>query len=269
MERRNDMTAEDFSGATSTLPLALSADLVARAQRGEEAAFAALFKAYSRCIYSVCLRMAGSPAEAEDLTQEVFLKVFRKISTFRGESTFATWLHRLAVNEILMHLRKKRFDTVPLEGNGASHEGPAKWEHGNDDLQLTGTVDRITLDRAVAALPVGCRTAFLLHDVEGYDHSEIARVMNWSVGNSKSQLHKARRKLRVWFRLHAGKAGSSQSRSLSGHILGKRYSAALAHTPPITVLQINDRIVGSPPLPVGDDPRRRAELTGPGLSYGF
>jgi RNA polymerase sigma-70 factor, ECF subfamily len=226
MERRNDMTAKAFSGATGTLPPALSADLVTRAQRGEEAAFAVLFKAYNRRIYSVCLRMAGSPVEAEDLTQEVFLKVFRKISTFRGESMFATWLHRLAVNEILMHLRRKRLDIVPLEGCDASHEGPAKWEHGNDDLQLTGTVDRVTLDRAVAELPFGYRTAFLLHDVEGYEHSEIARAMNWSVGNSKSQLHKARRKLRVWFRLYGGKAGSSQSRSLSGHILGKRFSAA-------------------------------------------
>jgi RNA polymerase sigma-70 factor (ECF subfamily) len=220
------MTEEAFSGATGTLPLTSSADLVARAQRGEEAAFAALFKAYNRRIYSLCLRMTGSPAEAEDLTQEVFLKVFRKISTFRGESTFSTWLHRVAVNEILMRLRKKRLDTVPLEGDDASHEGPAKWEHGNDDLHLTGTVDRITLDRAVAELPFGYRTAFLLHDVEGYEHSEIARAMNWSVGNSKSQLHKARRKLRVWLRLHGGKAGSSQPRSLSGHIFGKRFSAA-------------------------------------------
>jgi RNA polymerase sigma-70 factor, ECF subfamily len=103
MERRKDMTAEAFPRATGTLPLASSADLVARAQRGEEAAFAALFKVYNRRVYWLCLRMAGSPAEAEDLTQEVFLKLFRKISTFRGESAFSTWLHRLAVNEILMH----------------------------------------------------------------------------------------------------------------------------------------------------------------------
>jgi RNA polymerase sigma-70 factor, ECF subfamily len=225
MERRKDMTAEAFPGATGTLPLASSADLVARAQRGEEAAFAALFKAYNRRVYWLCLRMAGSPAEAEDLTQEVFLKLFRKISTFRGESTFSTWLHRLAVNEILMHLRKKRLDTVPLEGDDASHEGPAKREHGTDDLRLTGTVDRITLDRAVAELPFGYRTAFLLHDVEGYEHSEIARIMNWSAGNSKSQLHKARRKLRVGLRPHGGRVGSSRPHSLSGHIFGKRFSA--------------------------------------------
>jgi RNA polymerase sigma-70 factor, ECF subfamily len=226
MERRKDMTAEAFPGAAGTLPLASSADLVARAQRGEEAAFAALFEAYNRRVYWLSLRMAGSPAEAEDLTQEVFLKVFRKISTFRGESAFSTWLHRLAVNEILMHLRKKRLETVPLEGDDAAHEGPAKREHGNDDLHLTGTVDRITLDRAVAELPFGYRSAFLLHDVEGYEHSEIARIMNWSVGNSKSQLHKARRKLRVGLRLHGGKMRSSQPRSLSGHIFGKRFSAA-------------------------------------------
>jgi RNA polymerase sigma-70 factor (ECF subfamily) len=155
----------------------------------------------------------------------MFLKAFRKMSTFRGESTFATWRHRLAVDEILMHLRKKRLGTVPLEADDALHEGPAKWEHGDDDLQLTGTVERIMLDRAVAELPFGYRTAFLLHDGEGYEHSEIARVMNWSVGNSKSQLHKTR-KLRVWFRLQGGDAGSSQSRSLPADIPAKLYSAA-------------------------------------------
>jgi RNA polymerase sigma-70 factor, ECF subfamily len=215
MERRRDMTAKAFSGATGILPHASSADLVARAQRGEEDAFAALFKAYNRRIYSVGLRMTGSPAEAEDLTQEVFLKVFRKISTFRGESTFATWLHRLAVNEILMHLRKKRLDTVPLEGDDASHEGPAQREHGNDDPQLTGTVDRITLDRAVAELPPGFRTAFVLYDLRGYQHSEIARMMHWSVGNSKSQLHKARRKLRqlLQVEVRSQKSGVSSQRS--------------------------------------------------------
>ena len=200
------MRRRESSEAPTTVAPASDADLVARAQRGEEAAFAALFKAHNRHIYCVCLRMAGSPEQAEDLTQEVFLKVFRKVSTFRGESTFSTWLHRLAVNEVLMHLRKKRLDEVSLDAVEGWHGGSLKWESGNDDLELTGTVDRITLDRAVAELPRGYRTAFLLHDVEGYEHTEIARITNWSVGNSKSQLHKARRKLRAWLRLHGGQA---------------------------------------------------------------
>jgi RNA polymerase sigma-70 factor, ECF subfamily len=190
------MRLRESSGSTGALAVPSNADLVAGAQRGEEAAFAALFKAYNRRIYSVCLRMTRSAAEAEDLTQEAFLKLFRKISTFRGESTFATWLHRLAVNETLMHLRKQRLDTVSLDGVNARHEGRAKWEYGNDDLQLRGAVDRITLEKTVAELPPGFRTAFVLYDLSGYQHSEIARIMNCSVGNSKSQLHKARRKLR-------------------------------------------------------------------------
>jgi RNA polymerase sigma-70 factor, ECF subfamily len=193
------MTAKGFSGSPSALAAAPSADLVARAQRGEESAFAALFTAYNRRIYCVCLRMAGSQAEAEDLTQEVFLKLFRKIATFRGESRFSTWLHRLAVNEVLMYLRRKRLDTVSLEGAEADpQKAEYRREYGNDDLRLTATLDRISLNRAVTALPPGYRAAFLLHDVEGYEHSEIARMRNWSVGNSKSQLHKARRRLRDW-----------------------------------------------------------------------
>jgi RNA polymerase sigma-70 factor, ECF subfamily len=200
--RGTDMSAKGFSGSPSASAAAPSADLVARAQRGEESAFAALFAAYNRRIYSVCLRITGSQAEAEDLTQEVFLKLFRKIATFRGESRFSTWLHRLAVNEVLMYLRRKRLDTVSLDGVDASRGDPLKpeyrREYGNDDLRLTATLDRISLNRAVAALPPGYRAAFLLHDVEGYEHSEIARMRNWSVGNSKSQLHKARRRLRDW-----------------------------------------------------------------------
>jgi len=198
-----------------TLAPTPDADLVARAQRGEEGAFSALFRTYNRRIYSLCLRMAGSPAQAEDLTQEVFLKVFRKILTFRGESTFSTWLHRLTVNEVLMHVRKKRLETVSLDGVDARHESPLKWELGNEDPDLTGTVDRLILERAVATLPLGCRSGFLLHDVEGYEHSEIARMMNWSVGNSKSQLHKAWRRLRDLLRFPGGKPTREKTRAES------------------------------------------------------
>jgi RNA polymerase sigma-70 factor, ECF subfamily len=179
---------------------ASDAQLIARAQRGDEAAFAALFEAHKRRVYSLCLRMVSDPTEAEDLSQEAFLQVFRKLSTFRGESAFSTWLHRLVVNVVLMHLRKKGLQQVSLDEVDSSQEEPVKREYGDDDRRLLGSVDRINLDRAIAELPPGYRAVFVLHDVEGYEHNEIAQIMSYSVGNSKSQLHKARLKLREWLR---------------------------------------------------------------------
>ena len=170
--------------------------LIARAQRGDEEAFAALFETHKRRVYSLCLRMTGDAAEAEDLEQEAFLQLFRKISTFRGEAAFSTWLHRLVVNVVLMHLRKKGLQQVPLEDTDNSQEEPVKREYGDDDRRLLGSIDRVTLARAIEQLPPGYRAVFVLHDVEGYEHNEIAQIMNCSVGNSKSQLHKARLKLR-------------------------------------------------------------------------
>ena len=140
--------------------------------------------------------MTGNTAEAEDLTQEAFLQLFRKISTFRGESAFSTWLHRLSVNVVLMHLRKKGLQQVSLDEVDTSQDEPVKRDYGDDDRRLTGSVDRIGLQRAIADLPPGYRAVFVLHDVEGYEHNEIAEIMHCSVGNSKSQLHKARMKLR-------------------------------------------------------------------------
>jgi len=144
--------------------------------------------------------MTGDIAEAEDLTQEAFLQLFRKISTFRGESAFSTWLHRLVVNVVLMHLRKKGLQQISLDEIDTSQEEPVKRDYGDDDLRLLGSIDRIRLDRAIAALPPGYRTVFVLHDMEGYEHNEIAQIMNCSIGNSKSQLHKARMKLREYLR---------------------------------------------------------------------
>jgi RNA polymerase sigma-70 factor, ECF subfamily len=144
--------------------------------------------------------MTGDPAEAEDLAQEAFLQLFRKIGTFRGESAFSTWLHRLVVNVVLMHLRKRGLQQVSLDDVDNSQEEPVRREYGDEDLRLLGSVDRITLERAIAQLPPGYRAVFVLHDVEGYEHNEIAQIMNYSVGNSKSQLHKARLKLRDWLR---------------------------------------------------------------------
>ena len=187
------------------------AQLIARAQRGDEEAFAAIFEAHKRRVYSLCLRMTGNTAEAEDLTQEAFLQLFRKISTFRGESAFSTWLHRLAVNVVLMHLRKKGLQQISLDEVDTSQDEPVKRDYGRDDRRLTGSVDRIGLQNAIAALPPGYRAVFVLHDVEGYEHNEIAEIMKCSVGNSKSQLHKARMKLRERLRMDRGVKAASES----------------------------------------------------------
>ena len=174
------------------------AELVQRAQKGEEQAFEAIFNTYKRKIYYLCLRMmGGNTAEAEELTQEAFMQVFRKIQSFRGESSFSTWLHRVSTNVVLMRLRKKKPIETPFDDAEESEqsERPPK-EFGAPDVQLTGLVDRVWIDRAVARLPKGCRQVFLLHDVLGCEHHEIAALLDYSVGNSKSQLHKARMRLR-------------------------------------------------------------------------
>ena len=178
--------------------------LIARAQQGDEAAFTSLYGAHKRRVYSLCLRMTGNTAEAEDLAQEAFMQLYRKISTFRGESAFSTWLHRLAVNVVLMHLRKKGLQLISLDEPDTSQEEPVKRDYGDDDRRLLGSIDRIGLVRAIAELPPGYKTVFVLHDVEGYEHNEIAQMMDCSVGNSKSQLHKARMRLREWLRRYRG-----------------------------------------------------------------
>ena len=187
--------------------------MIARAQKGDEEAFTALFEAHKRRVYSLCLRMTGNTAEAEDLAQEAFLQLFRKISTFRGESAFSTWLHRLTVNVVLMHLRKKGLQQVSLDEPDTSQDEPVKRDYGDDDRRLVGSIDRIGLQNAIAELPPGYRTVFVLHDVEGYEHNEIAEIMHCSVGNSKSQLHKARMKLRE--RLRQDRHSESAADSLS------------------------------------------------------
>lgn len=170
---------------------------LARAQAGDHHAFAQLYSLHKRRIYSLCLRMVGNIAEAEDLTQEAFLQLHRKIATFRGDSAFSTWLHRLAINVVLMQLRKKGLSLISLDEamEPAPEEGPGR-SFGAPDLTLTGAIDRLALERAVADLPAGYRLIFILHDVEGFEHNEIAAMLDCSIGNSKSQLHKARLKLR-------------------------------------------------------------------------
>ena len=140
--------------------------------------------------------MTSNTAAAEDLTQEAFLQLFRKIGTFRGESAFSTWLHRMAVNVVLMQLRKKGLPVIPLEETLEADDESPKKEPGAEDIRLAGSIDRLQLKLAIQNLPPGYRTVFLLHDVEGYEHNEIAAMVGCSIGNSKSQLHKARMKLR-------------------------------------------------------------------------
>ena len=165
------------------------AEAIRLAQQGNAPAFERLYRLHNRRVYSLCLRMVSNTAEAEDLTQEAFLQLFRKIATFRGESAFSTWLHRLAVNVVLMRLRKK-------SGTEASLDEMTEPDFGGPDLRLSGSIDRVNLQRAVEQLPPGYKSVFVLHDVQGYEHNEIAKIMECSIGNSKSQLHKARMRLR-------------------------------------------------------------------------
>jgi len=174
------------------------AGAIERAKQGDAGAFQELYDRHKRRVYSLCLRMTANTAEAEDLTQEAFLQLYRKIGTFRGESAFSTWLHRLSVNVVLMHLRKKSLPVVSLEETtqvGGEEDTP-KRDFGAEDLALAGSIDRLQLQKAVDDLPPGYRTIFVLHDIEGYEHNEIATIVGCSIGNSKSQLHKARMKLR-------------------------------------------------------------------------
>jgi len=156
-----------------------------------------LYERHSPRVYSLCLRMTGNTAEAEDLTQEVFIQLIRKIDSFRGESKFTTWLHRLTVNQVLMHFRrrKRRPEHMPAE-----IELERLFRISVPELSQP-LVERIVLDAALTQLPAGCRAVFLKFDVEGYKHAEIAALFGCSVGNSKSQLHKARRKLRHLLKL--------------------------------------------------------------------
>ena len=183
------------SAITGTAPL--GTDLIKRAQQGDADAFGALFQAHRSRIYSVCLRMTSNGAEAEDLTQDTFLQVFRKINKFRGDSAFSTWVHRIAVNTVLMHFRKNSLNQVSLDEPQSDRNGAKiRREYGIRDKDLAGCIDRVALARAMEQLPAGYRTIFLLHEVEGYEHQEIAEMLSCSVGNSKSQLYKARLRFR-------------------------------------------------------------------------
>jgi RNA polymerase sigma-70 factor, ECF subfamily len=167
--------------------------LAQAAGEGDMKAFEEIYQRHNRRVYSLCLRMTKNVAEAEDLAQEAFIQLFRKIGSFRGESAFTTWLHRLTVNQVLMHFRKR---SVKLERTTEEGETPVETVRGTENPSKMPVLDRIGLDRAIQKLPPGYREVFILHDVEGHEHEEIARMLGVAVGTSKSQLHKARMKLR-------------------------------------------------------------------------
>ena len=195
---RNKPSDTSASNAPQPPKALTEVEAIRLAQAGNAAAFEFLYGLHSRRVYALCLRMVSNPSDAEDLMQEAFLQLFRKIATFRGESAFSTWLHRMTVNVVLMRLRKKALPVASLEETTEPDEdggGPRK-DVGAPDLRLSGAVDRVNLERSIDRLPPGYRTVFVLHDVQGYEHNEIAGIMGCSVGNSKSQLHKARTRLR-------------------------------------------------------------------------
>jgi RNA polymerase sigma-70 factor, ECF subfamily len=197
------------------------------AQQGDEAAFEIIYRQHSGRVLALCLRMLRDPIEAEDLVQEVFLQLFRKIHTFRGESAFSTWLHRIAVNLVLMRLRKKSAPTVSIDATAELDDetGSRAIDIGAPDLLLEGSIDRMSLKRCIERLPAGYRKIFVLHDVQGYQHSEIAAIVGRSAGNSKSQLHKARLRLREL--LHEIRREKARNERLAGRNRSCRLRTAL------------------------------------------
>lgn len=202
--------------------------IIQRAQTGDSTAFEIIYQQYSSRVYALCLRMLRDPVEAEDLTQEAFLQLFRKLNTFRGESAFSTWLYRLTVNLVLMRLRKKSLPTISIEATADQDDDidPPTIDVGARDLLLEGSIDRLRLERCIAQLPAGYRTIFVLHDIQGYQHSEIAEIVGRSVGDSKSQLHKARVRLREL--LHESQRDKARNERLTSRKLRSQLPTSLS-----------------------------------------
>jgi len=175
-------------------------ELAKSAANGDMASFEEIYRRHHRRVYSICLRMLQNTSEAEDLTQDVFIQLYRKIGSFRGDSAFTTWLHRMTVNQVLMHFRKR---TVKYEKTTEEGETPIQIVSGTANPDRMRVVDKIALDSAINQLPDGYKNVFVLHDVEGFEHEEVAKILGCSVGTSKSQLHKARLKLQKLLRKKA------------------------------------------------------------------
>jgi RNA polymerase sigma-70 factor (ECF subfamily) len=173
-----------------------SSDAVTRAQAGDCDAFSEVYSQHKRRVFSICMRIVRDFSAAEDLTQEIFLLAHRKLATFRGDSAFSTWLHRLAVNTVLMHLRKRCLRVISLDNLLEDTPGEQSGRNfGTRDLAQAGIIDRMAIDRALESMAPGYRSVFILHN-QGFDHDEIASILKCTSGTSKSQLHKARRILR-------------------------------------------------------------------------
>jgi RNA polymerase sigma-70 factor, ECF subfamily len=181
-------------------------DIVARCRRDEPGAFEELYRRHGGRVYTLAYRMTGSAADAEDLVQDVFTQVYRRLDSFRGEAAFGTWLHRLAVNACLDLARSKQGRKQRLTDYVDDEEalGPAAYGPWRPE----STLDRLDLERAIAQLPPSYRRAFLLHDVEGLEHHEVGAALGIAEGTSKSLLHKARTRLRTLLRGEA--AGPSK-----------------------------------------------------------
>jgi RNA polymerase sigma-70 factor, ECF subfamily len=171
---------------------------IRQAQRGDANAFELLYRLHSSRVFALCLRMLKNTAEAEDLTQETFLTVFRALRTFRGHSAFSSWLHRVTINRVLMHLRRKALTDASLEEiiRSGEESGSPRKELRHFDLRLKGLTDRLSIQKAIAQLPARLKGTFVLYDLYGCEHGEIAEILACSTGTSKSRLHKARRRLR-------------------------------------------------------------------------
>jgi len=183
-------------------------EAVRLAQEGNSEGFERLYRLHSRRVYSLCLRMSKDPIEAEDFAQDAFLQAFRKIQSFRGDSLFSTWLHRVTANIVLMGFRQRNRPTISLDEALELNEESRKptIEFSRPDPNLNGVIDRINLVKAINQLPRGCKKMLLLHDIQGYKHDEISRMVGCSVENSKSQLHRARMRLRELLPQHFAKA---------------------------------------------------------------
>jgi RNA polymerase sigma-70 factor (ECF subfamily) len=185
----------DLSSPGTRFPVAMSqgssteSELVSRAQRGDLSAFEELFRSHQGRVYAVCLRMVADPGRADDLTQESFIRAWTKLGSFHGRSAFGTWLHRLAVNVVLGEMRsRKRHESRTTELEGTESTVPA--------LPARDSVAGVDLEKAISGLPRQARSVFVLHDVEGYRHREIAELLGLAEGTCKAHLHRARMLLR-------------------------------------------------------------------------
>ncbi len=194
-------------------------ELIANAMNGNSESFGELYRRHSRRVFYLCYRMVNDTDLAEDLTQEAFVHAFRRLSTFRQESRFTTWMHRIAVNTVLMFIRKRNSSIreCPLDpAFGSEEEAPFEGPlYGKADDTLSMTTDRVALLRAIEDLPPGYRLMLVLHDIHGYEHQAIAEIFGCTTGNTKSQLHKARLRLRAV--IGGSKGEPMNSRKKSSH----------------------------------------------------